>query len=225
VIRVKRLIMLLAVLVPSLRFIAFPLPAGSRIGSPELGQHRTSFFCITQVQPPETKVTGTPRKIIDLLPAASAPTTQWSNGNVWLPFAGEDTDARGFACYRENAELEDGNTYSKVLQTHPEWRNEYGLIVGIFKIVKLPAKATFRSQVGFLKGATQTDGVKFRVYTKKDPSFDAAAWCYHDGRLDAIGLYLDRYAGQDVELVLEVHVYHTSSQDWAVWVSPRIEWE
>jgi hypothetical protein len=184
-----------------------------------------SAFLLSQVQSPPAKVTGTPRKIIDLLPAAGAPTTQWTNGNIWLPFPGEDTDARGFARYRENAELEDGKIYPKVLQTHPEWRSEHGLIVGIFKLIKLPAKAIFRAQTGFLKGATQTDGVKFRVYAKRDPSFDAAVWSYYNGSLDAIGLSLDRYAGQDVELVLEVHVYHTSSQDWAVWVSPRIEWE
>ena len=30
--------------------------------------------------------------------------------------------------------------------------------------------------------------------------------------------------GQDVEIVLQVNVLRTSTQDWAVWVDPRIEW-
>jgi hypothetical protein len=178
-----------------------------------------------QVQSPPAKVTGQPRKLIDILSLAGAPTSQWTNGNVWLPFPGSDTDPRGFACIRENAELEDASLYPKVLETHPEWRDEHGLIVGIFRIAKLPAKAVFKAEVGLLKGASQSDGVKFRVYARKDPSFDASTWCAYDGKLDLIGLSLDRYAGQEVELVLEVHVLKTSTQDWAVWVSPRVEWE
>jgi hypothetical protein len=178
-----------------------------------------------QVQSPPAKVTGQPRKLIDILSLAGAPTTQWTNGNVWLPFPGSDTDPKGFACIRENAELEDASRHPRVLETHPEWRDEHGLIVGIFKIAKLPARAVFKAEVGFLKGASQSDGVKFRVYARKDPSFDAATWCAYDGKLDLIGLSLDRYSGQEVELVLEVHVLKTSAQDWAVWVSPRVEWE
>ncbi len=179
----------------------------------------------TQVQSAKPKAVGKPRKVIDLLPLAGAQTTGWTNGNVSLPFPGEETDERGFARLLESVELEDGKVYEKVLETHPEWRNEHGLIVGIFKISNLPANAVFEAEVGFLKGATQTDGVRFKVYAKKDPSYSATTWCYCDGRLDPIGISLDEYAGKDIELVVEVHVFHTYAQDWAVWINPRIESE
>jgi len=215
-----------AVLVAGCLFPAILLAAGN-LNLESAGSHPSGFFYDRegQVQSPKAKVTGQPRKLIDILSLAGAPTTQWTNGNVWLPFPGSDRDPRGFACIRENAELEDDSRYPKVLETHPEWRDEHGLIVGIFKIAQLPVKAVFKAQVGFLKGASQSDGAKFRVYAKKDPSFDATTWCAYDGKLDLIGLSLDRYARQEVELVLEVHVLKTSTQDWAVWVSPRIEWE
>ncbi len=106
----------------------------------------------TQVQAVKEKVIARPRKVIDLLPLAGAQTTEWTNGNVSLSFPGEETDERGFARLSENVELEDGKVYPKVLETHPEWRNEDGLILGIFKISNLPAKALFEAEVGFRKG-------------------------------------------------------------------------
>ncbi|MBM3284599.1 MAG: hypothetical protein FJY81_01875, partial [Candidatus Aminicenantes bacterium] len=84
-------------------------------------------FAVSEVQGQAVKsnVIGRPKKVIDLLPLAGAKTTQWTNGNVSLPFPGEETDERGFACYRENVELEDGNVYQKALETHPEWKDEH----------------------------------------------------------------------------------------------------
>ncbi len=194
-------------------------------GEPALSHSSASSVPETQVQSAKPKVSSQPLKIIDLLPLSGAKTTQWTNGNISLPFPGEETDEKGVARLLENVELEDGQVYEKVLQTHPEWRNEHGLIVGIFKISKIPPRALFLADVGFLNGATQTDGVRFKVYVKKDPSYSATTWAYFDGKLDPIGISLDEYAGKEIELVLETHVFHTSAQDWAVWVAPRIEWE
>jgi hypothetical protein len=42
--------------------------------------------------------------------------------------------------------------------------------------------------------------------------------------LDELVFDLGRFAGQDIELVLHVHVLNTSTQDWAIWVDPKIEW-
>ncbi len=167
---------------------------------------------------------GLPGKIIKLLPLAENVNTQWANGYVDLPFPGEESDFRGFAGYRYDALLEDDKKYSQVLLMRPQLRDEFGLILGIFRIENLPAKATFRTRIGFLKEASQTDGAEFRVFVKKDPSFYEAKRCYYDGRLDDLALYLGRYAGQKVDVVLQVHVLYTSTQDLAVWIDPRIEW-
>jgi len=167
---------------------------------------------------------GLPKRMISLLPLAENGNTRWANGYVDLPFPGEEDDFRGFACYRYDALLEDNKIYSKVILTRPESRDEYGLVVGIFKIENLPEKATFKTTIGFLKEANQTIGAEFKVFVNNDPSFYTAERCYYDGRLDDLALYLGRYSGQDVEIVLQVHVLNTSTQDLAVWVDPRIEW-
>jgi len=177
----------------------------------------------TQMKRKQT-VTGTPARTIPIIPLAEHESTEWTNGNVALSFPGNESDSRGFACYRMNVLLEDDKTYSKVLETHPEWRNAHGLIVGIFKIRDLPDQATFRTKVGFLKGANNSDGVQFKVFVRRDPSFYAANSSYYDGKLDDLAIDLSRYAGQDIELVLQAHVLNNSAQDWAVWVDPRIEW-
>jgi len=177
----------------------------------------------SRLEPPRKRAEGLPGTVIDLISLAESENTQWANGYNVLPFPGEEDDFRGFACYQYDSLLEDDKVYSKVLLTHPQVRDEIGLIVGIFKIENLPEKATFKTKVGFLKGADQSDGAEFRVFVKKDPSFYAARRCYYDGQLDDLALHLGKYAGQDVEIVLQVRVLFTAAQDLAVWVDPRIE--
>ena len=167
---------------------------------------------------------GLSRRVIHLIPLANHKDTQWLNGTIALPFPGEDGDYSGFANYRYDSFLEDERAYPKVLLTHPEWRTEFGLIVGIFEIENLAENAIFIAKVGFLEESIQSDGVEFRVFVNREPSFYAARRCYYDGHLDDLVLNLDRYAGQNVEIVLQVNALRTSTQDWAVWIDPRIEW-
>jgi hypothetical protein len=164
------------------------------------------------------------RRVINLIPLAENKNSQWLNSTIALPFPGEDGDYSGFASYRYNSFLEDERVYHKVLLTYPEWRNEYGLIVGIFKIENLAENAILKAKVGFLEESVQSDGVEFRVFVNREPSFYAAKRCYYDGHLDDLTFDLDKYAGQNVEIVLQVKTLRTSTQDWAVWVDPRIEW-
>lgn len=185
------------------------------------------------------RAVGLSKGRIDLMALVKGENTQWSNGTFALPFPGEENDNRGFACYRNDSILEDNKIYSKVLLTHPELRfigvfdsatnqylylpYEFGRIIGIFKIEDLPEDAIFKTRVGFLKGAYQSDGVEFRVFVNKDRSHFAANVCYYDGHLDELSLNLAKYAGQKVEIVIQVNALNTSTQDWAVWVNPRIE--
>jgi hypothetical protein len=170
------------------------------------------------------KEEGLSKRAIRLIPLAGDKASQWLNGTIALPFPGEDGDYSGFANYRYDSLLEDERVYQKVLLTHPEWRDELGLIVGIFKIKNLAENAIFKAKVGFLEESVHSDGVEFRVFIYKDPTYHAAKQCFYEGHLDDIAFNLDRYAGQDVEIVLQVSVLRTSTQDWAVWVDPRIEW-
>ncbi|MDI6849903.1 MAG: hypothetical protein QME69_08945, partial [Candidatus Saccharicenans sp.] len=142
-----------------------------------------------------------------------------------LPWNGPDSDNRGFARHLNNIALEDGNTYSLVLQTHPEWKNN-GNIIGVYSGVKIPAGATFKATVGFIKGATQSDGVKFSVSIVNSAGGGAVLLseqaARHDGRLDQISVDLSPYAGSTVDFRLTVNAAGRSVQDWAVWVSAGI---
>jgi len=138
-----------------------------------------------------------------------------------LPWNGSDSDNRGFARHLNNVALEDGNTYSLVLQTHPEWKDN-GNIIGVYSGVKIPAGATFKATVGFLKGATQSDGVKFIVSMVNSSGGGAVLLAElqakPDGRLDQISVDLSPYAGSTVDFRLAVNASGRSVQDWAAWL-------
>jgi hypothetical protein len=44
---------------------------------------------------------------------------QWNSGAGVLPFPRDPSDSKGFARYVNNVLLEDGATWSRVLETHP----------------------------------------------------------------------------------------------------------
>jgi hypothetical protein len=206
---------------------------------PWTGPRRVYVKKATRFEPQRIRTLRLSKGRIDLMPLAENEDTRWSNGTFALPFPGDEGDNRGFACFRYDSVLEDDKVYSKVLLTHPELRfirifdsitnqylnlpYEFGRIIGILKIEDLPEGAIFKTKVGFLKGAYQSDGVEFRVFVDRDPSYYAANVCYYDGHLDDLEINLDRYAGQEVSIVLQVNAINTSTQDWAVWVDPRIE--
>jgi hypothetical protein len=159
---------------------------------------------------------------------AKAPEAKWfrtlSPGGE-LPWSGADSDSRGFARHLANAALENGKTFALVLETHPEWRNG-GAIYGVYANIQVPANARFSALVGFLKGATATDGATFQVHV-----FDQATGAQTllaskaakaDGVLDELSADLGPYAGKTVTVRLQVGAGPTATQDWAVWASAAI---
>jgi hypothetical protein len=155
-----------------------------------------------------------------------APAADWYNlsrdHGLWN--AGLD-DPRGFACYRTNITLEDNNTYPKVLETHPEWRST-SYIEGMYSdIIEIPEGARFKAEVGFIKGATGTDGVGYEVIFYESFSGHPIAYCEsnYDGVLGILDSSLSSLAGKKGRIILIVHAHASSGQDWAVWVNPRIE--
>ncbi len=169
------------------------------------------------------------RRVIHLIPLAENKNTQWLNGTIALSFPGDEGDYSGFVCYRYNSYLEDERVYQKVLLTQPDFLKQPGIIVGIFRIENLAENAIFKAKIGFLEESVQSEVVEFRVFVDKDPSYYAAKQCFYDGQLDDLSLNLDKYAGQNFELVLQVKTLHVnvlrpSNQGGFVWVDPRIEW-
>jgi hypothetical protein len=155
---------------------------------------------------------------------SNAGSASWSSGAGALPFPGSDSDSRGFALYRTQAILEDNNTYSKVLETHPQWV-DLGWIQGIYPQLTVPTNAKLNVTVGFLKGATNTDGVIFRVYFRQGQTQQTLLEqkALYDNKLDTISVDLSSIAGKMGNFILYVNAFKGSGQDWAVWASATIE--
>jgi len=157
-----------------------------------------------------------------------APGADWSNstGDSGLWNVGLD-DSRGFACYRTNIKLEDGNTYPKVLQTHPEWKS-YGIISGLYSdVITIPEGARFKAEIGFIEGATGTDGVDFSIHIYTGGLIVSIGTPVpshtYDGVLDNLDIDLGVYEGESGNVVLKIKACSSSAQDWAVLINPRIE--
>ena len=163
--------------------------------------------------------------VLDLIEAA--PTAKWDNFvvGVVLPFPGNDNDNRGFATYKYNAKMEDGVTYPRVLETHPQWVDQ-GVIFGWYGPLTIPAGSKFVGKFGFLDGAQATDGASFRVAFRESSTLKetmlAIVTAKYDGKLDAFDTSLEPIAGKTGQIMLIVQSAGTASYDWAAWTEARI---
>ncbi|MEW6231986.1 MAG: hypothetical protein AB1566_06680 [Chloroflexota bacterium] len=178
----------------------------------------------TPTKTPTVTPTKMPRVILDFIELA--PKAVWRSGAGTLPWPGAENDSRGFARYQNNALLEDGRSYARVLETHPQWV-QGGWIEGEYPSVTLPAQSRLTGKAGFLGGATGTDGVYFAVYFERPgEEFRGTRLVYlratYDGRLDGIDADLSRFAGQRGKFYLRVDAGPSSGQDWAIWLDARI---
>lgn len=152
-----------------------------------------------------------------------APTAYWwtkvGASIVVLPFPGATNDSRGFATYQNNIKLNDGNTYTKVLETHPQWVNN-GWISGKYSGVYVPPGAKLRIKVGLINGAS-AGNVAFYIGKLGDPATISAGVAYADG-VKVVEADLSAYAGQTIDFVLDVNANGSSAQDWASWAEAEI---
>jgi len=163
---------------------------------------------------------------------AQAPSASWSSGAGNLPFPGSDSDSRGFALYRDNWQLEDNTIRSRVLETHPQWVSN-GWIMGRYPELTVPSNAELKVTVGFLKGATASDGVTFEVRFEEFLGLQVAPKVHsilsrkatYDGTLDSITADLGSVQGKTGNFVLYVSAGQSSGQDWAAWAEAKIEAE
>jgi hypothetical protein len=150
----------------------------------------------------------------------------WVSTAATLTFGGPDTDTNGFAMYRNSQRLEDGSAPGKVLEMHPHMVND-GMITGTYPSYTVASGERFRAKVGFLAasdGTCGTGNVKFQLNYKEagitKPLGEWTDTC--DGILKDIDVDLSSMAGKTVQFVLGVLANGTASQDWAVWVNPRV---
>lgn len=161
-----------------------------------------------------------------------APDASWVGGSLGggagtiVTFGGPDTDANGFAMYRNSSKLEDGTTPPKVLETHPKWVND-GVMTGLYPVYTVVSGEHFKAKIGFLAKADGSCGVgnvKFQLNYKESgvlkPLGEWTETC--DGTLRSIDVDLSALAGKNVQFALAVLANGVADQDWAVWVSPEV---
>ena len=148
-------------------------------------------------------------------------------GGTTLTFGGPDTDANGFAMYRDNQKVEGGGTPAKILEMHPMWVDN-GVITGLFPNYTVVAGEHFKARIGFLAladGTCGTGNVKFQLNYKEagvlKPLGEWAKTC--DGAPKTIDVDLSSLAGKTVQFALGVLANGPAAQDWAVWINPRVE--
>jgi len=152
-----------------------------------------------------------------------APTAYWwtkvDASMVELPFPGATNDSRGFATYQYNIKLSDGNTYAKVLETHPQWINN-GWISGKYSGVYVPPGARLRIKIGLINGAT-AGNADFHLGKLGAVATITRVVTYADG-VQVVEADLSAYAGQTIDFVLGVNAGSSSAQDWAAWAEAQI---
>jgi len=163
---------------------------------------------------------------------SKAPSAEWISGNgggagTVLSFGGPDNDPDGFAMYKNGEKVEGGSTPSKVLEMHPKWVDN-GVISGLYPQYKVVPGEHFKARIGFLALPNGTCGVgnaKFQLnYKEGDTLTPLASWTEScDGSLTTVDVDLSSIAGKTVRFALAVIANGSSSQDWAVWINPRVE--
>lgn len=161
---------------------------------------------------------------------AQASKASWGSGADSLPFPGGGDDSKGFACYRDNARLEDESVWARVLETHPQWVGG-GWIKGIYPQLTIPSDVELKVTVGFLEGADGTGGVIFQVQFEEFLGLKVAPKTHsilshgalYDDKLDSISEDLDYLAGKTGSFILYVDAGQDSGRDWAVWAEAKIE--
>lgn len=146
----------------------------------------------------------------------------WRSGAGSLPFPGRANDNRGFVRQVAKGSLHTGNAAIEMLQTHPRWTKN-GWIAGLYRDLVPASNVRFKSVVGFLKGAGASDGATFTVLVyEKGRYYRVFRERVTPDRYVNVDVDLNRWAGQKIALVLRVDAGATSTQDWAVWVKPRL---
>ena len=150
-----------------------------------------------------------------------------SGGGTILACPGGEGDATGFVILRSNPKLQNGTTYSgKGIESHPKWVDN-GVISGKWPLLKMKTAYTFRAIIGCLNAGPACN-VKFQVnYTSEaDPStiHPLGSWDMSYGvPPQSIEISMAPYNEQKIRIIFAILANGPSTQDWAVWVNPRLD--
>jgi hypothetical protein len=153
---------------------------------------------------------------------ANVCSAEWKSGAGILPCLGTDNDTKGFVLKQDAPKLEDGSTGSPGLLTFPQ--NRYnGQIQGFYPTFTVQPGDRFQSVVGCEFGISCY--VTFRLDYMNANGSVKTFWSWreqNDKRSYAANVDLSPLAGQSVRFILTILATGYSTNDRALWVSPRI---
>ena len=194
---------------------------GERTVRPSKSTVRVAPATVSTARMATATAVGLPK--IDLY--GMARTATWRNGSGQrLSLNGPKSASAGFVTAHARQRLADGKEYSNVLQVHPEGKTN-GSVVGTF-VVTIPDDAEqLRVGLGFLPGATGSDGVLFTVSAKagsvRRPLLSQhVEWNQVTQKTIPLATYI---RGQSVTLELTVYAGSSAARDRSVWIHPRID--
>ena len=145
-----------------------------------------------------------------------------------LTYGGDDNDPNGVAKIKDQVKLETGATSGKILLTYPK-RQDDGYIRGVFPAYKVQSGDHFKGRLGFMIPAGETScgagKVEFQLaYKEGDDVNSLKEWTKScNGNLMPVDVNLSGLKGKTLQFILTVKADGSSTDDWAIWNSPRIE--
>ena len=142
-----------------------------------------------------------------------------------IPCPGTTSDTAGFVVLVGNPVMEDGNPAGQPgIQTHPRF-DPNGLIQGKFPPMIVPAGSRFLARIGCRQGGAACS-VKYQLnyYADGDPTLKSfGTWTEtYDGSIRDLNIDLSSLTGKSVQFIFVVTADGNSTQDWAMWINPRI---
>ncbi|MBN2419511.1 MAG: hypothetical protein JXL81_09025 [Deltaproteobacteria bacterium] len=207
-----------AVLKPSQVVTAKPSPATSSSTQKTEIPAKKSPYAASAITP--VLKLNKPGTIYDMYKNAAS--ASWKSSAGKLNFPGSTGDKQGFVLTMANGTICPNNKAKNLLETHPQWV-EKGSIKGIYPRMVLGNNFKFKAVGAMLKGAANSDGVIMLVSVLHDNRIHHIVRkrvncnAYQDLEAD-----LSSWAGKEIQIILEVGAGKTSTQDWAVWVYPRL---
>jgi hypothetical protein len=181
-------------------------------------QTPTSPAVAAEVKPLIVPIQG----VVDYNFFVNAAKAQWRSGAGNLAFPGTSNDLKGFVLTLDTGVICPDNKANHLLQTHPQW-TQSGWIEGRFPAMVLGENVKFKAVGALLKGADNSDGVAMTVSIwHEDKLYPLVNKRVNTTKYVDIEADLSSWKGKTVQILLTVNAGPTSTQDWAVWVNPRL---
>lgn len=148
---------------------------------------------------------------------------EWSTASQILPCPGTEGANQGFVLVQSPAKMENGNSQSKGLITHPEQVKD-GFIRGKYPAIQIQSGDRFQAWLNCMDKADDCDVIfKLQYQIGKGAIQTLGQWReVYEGQYYAVNIDLSALSGEKVKFILTVLANGSAHEDYAQWISPRI---